>query len=435
MKVLDIITESSTPQIYSIGDSHAVAVATAGKFINLATNGRSTMDSANSAAIDQVTPGSTVVLSAGANDMLNPNKQQVVNHINGLIGKLEQKKCKVFYILFAETDSPKYAKDRNQLRQLVKTSLPSGVEVIDMGKLSVSSGDGIHAPMSWYAASAKQVKAGASSSPAKVSQAPQVATDKTAEAAGAKGSLQVPSSLWHGEDTRAIQQALIDLGYQLPKHGADSYFGPETANVVRKFQKEHGLKVDGQPGPETVGKLNSLAGKKSDTTVPPATRSMQSPDAKKDIPKQGAMVTPGPAKSKGGRNIVDKGDISAYLKSKRMSGNHRIGILANIAGESSFNSAVINPNDKGKRSIGLFQHRAERADSLEAAVPDWQTNWKGQIDFALDEPAGKRYLATKFKTYEQAVEQWVRDFERPADAWGATTARIKVADDLVNNKV
>ena len=161
MKILDIIQESQKSKIYAIGDSHAVAIANTGKFINLATNGRSASDDANDAAINQVTPGSIVVLSAGANDMLSPNKQQTVSRIASLINKLQQKKCKVFYILFAETDSPKYSKDRNQLRQLVEASLPSDIEVIDMGKLSVANGDGIHAPMSWYAGVAKQIKAGA----------------------------------------------------------------------------------------------------------------------------------------------------------------------------------------------------------------------------------------------------------------------------------
>jgi peptidoglycan hydrolase-like protein with peptidoglycan-binding domain len=257
-------------------------------------------------------------------------------------------------------------------------------------------------------------------------------------------SLQVPSSIWHGKDTEAIQQALIDLGYKLPKHGADSFFGPETAQAVRQFQKDNGLKVDGDPGPETIGKLNSLAKKKPDApavaadTPAPVGPARNKADATVKKPEQGAMIAPRtdkPANTTGGKNIVDKGDVSAYLKSKKMSGNHRIGILANIQGESGFNSAVINPNDKGKRSIGFFQHRDDRDRNLEAAVPDWRTNWQGQIDFALSEPAGRRYLSTRFKTYEEAVEQWVRDFERPADTWGATVKRIAIADQLVKNKV
>jgi phenylpyruvate tautomerase PptA (4-oxalocrotonate tautomerase family) len=267
MRILDIIQEATGPQIYSIGDSHAVAIATSGKFINLAKNGRSASDSANDAAINQVAPGSTVVLSAGANDMLSPNKQQIVSRVTSLISKLQQKKCKVFYILFAETDSPKYAKDRNQLRQLVKASLPGDIEVIDMGKLSVANGDGIHAPMTWYANASRQVRSGATQvqapQPANSAQKvePSVANMKPGEDnmahAAATQSLSVPGGNVNPE-VADLQKVLLALGYKLPKHGVDGVRGPETRNAVKQFQKDNGLEVDGDPGPETIGAMNRL---------------------------------------------------------------------------------------------------------------------------------------------------------------------------------
>jgi hypothetical protein len=45
----------------------------------------------------------------------------------------------------------------------------------------------------------------------------------------------------------------------------------------------------------------------------------------------------------------------------------------------------------------------------------WVTNWKGQIDFALSEPAGKQYTRKLFKSPEDATEWWVKHFERPAN--------------------
>jgi peptidoglycan hydrolase-like protein with peptidoglycan-binding domain len=48
------------------------------------------------------------------------------------------------------------------------------------------------------------------------------------------------------------------LGYPLPKHGADGIRGPETKAAVSKFQSDNNLTVDGDPGPETVGKLNDI---------------------------------------------------------------------------------------------------------------------------------------------------------------------------------
>ena len=261
MRILDIIQEAAGPQIYSIGDSHAVAIASTGKFTNLAKDGRSASDSANDAAINQVTPGSTVVLSAGANDMLSPNKQQVVSRVTSLISKLQQKKCKVFYILFAETDNPKYAKDRNQLRQLVKASLPGDIEVIDMGKLSVANGDGIHAPMGWYANASRQVRAGATQ--VQAPQAPQKADSaQKVEPTGETGSVLAIPQGRVGIEVADIQKVLLALGYKLPKHGVDGVRGPETSGVIRQFQKDNALEVDGDPGPETVAALNKLVASK-----------------------------------------------------------------------------------------------------------------------------------------------------------------------------
>jgi hypothetical protein len=52
-----------------------------------------------------------------------------------------------------------------------------------------------------------------------------------------------------------IQNALLALGYQLPKAGADGKFGPETKTALEKFQKDNGLTT-------SVGKMNRLTTKK-----------------------------------------------------------------------------------------------------------------------------------------------------------------------------
>lgn len=41
-----------------------------------------------------------------------------------------------------------------------------------------------------------------------------------------------------GKHVETVQQALVELGYELPKHGVDGDFGSETRRAVKKFQSE-----------------------------------------------------------------------------------------------------------------------------------------------------------------------------------------------------
>lgn len=54
-----------------------------------------------------------------------------------------------------------------------------------------------------------------------------------------------------GEDVKKLQKRLMELGYSLPKYGADGDFGNETLEAVKAFQKDHGLTVDGVVGEKT----------------------------------------------------------------------------------------------------------------------------------------------------------------------------------------
>lgn len=41
-------------------------------------------------------------------------------------------------------------------------------------------------------------------------------------------------------------------------NGIDGYYGPKTANAVKRFQLMHGLAADGIYGPKTKAKLEKL---------------------------------------------------------------------------------------------------------------------------------------------------------------------------------
>ena len=69
-----------------------------------------------------------------------------------------------------------------------------------------------------------------------------------------------------GDEVKELQQALIDLGYDLKKYGADGNFKWETFLAVKEFQKAKGILHDGVVGPETLAALKEAAGATSELT-------------------------------------------------------------------------------------------------------------------------------------------------------------------------
>lgn len=54
-----------------------------------------------------------------------------------------------------------------------------------------------------------------------------------------------------GTDVKALQEFLMQLGYKLPKYGADGEFGSETETAIKAFQKKASVKADGIYGSDT----------------------------------------------------------------------------------------------------------------------------------------------------------------------------------------
>lgn len=68
-----------------------------------------------------------------------------------------------------------------------------------------------------------------------------------------------------GEDVRKLQAQLMELGYELPKYGADGEYGSETATAVKAFQADRGLTADGIAEEKTLAAL--YAGQDNTYTV------------------------------------------------------------------------------------------------------------------------------------------------------------------------
>ena len=58
-----------------------------------------------------------------------------------------------------------------------------------------------------------------------------------------------------GNDVREVQELLRDLGYY--SRSIDGYFGKYTRRGALRFQREHGLKVDGIVGKITLKALQT----------------------------------------------------------------------------------------------------------------------------------------------------------------------------------
>lgn len=148
---------------------------------------------------------------------------------------------------------------------------------------------------------------------------------------------------------------------------------------------------------------------------------------------QKAAVKPAPAPAKPVEIAQAPGSVAwtqvrDYLASKGLSKAHIIGMLANIQHESGFRPQVQVVDSNGLPSGGLFQHNGPRFTTLQQKLGTaWGSNWKGQIDFALSEPDGRRYLSNAFTDPHAASKWWTINFERPAKAKATAQVRAKTA--------
>ena len=115
--------------------------------------------------------------------------------------------------------------------------------------------------------------------------------------------------------------------------------------------------------------------------------------------------------------------VDQYLEQKGVSEVHRDGIIANIKAESNFDPGAV--GDSGQ-SYGLFQHHKERRDAMVGHTgPNWSQNWQAQVDYALSEAPGKRFLRTHFPSSKAATAWWTLYFENPKDAKRKSRERAK----------
>jgi hypothetical protein len=277
MKILDIILES-TSNVVIIGDSIAVGMGGSEPYAKGGINCIETLRRVKEFVASGKAKGATVILSSGASNSVPYELEGGVKKPgNGGLGAVPQqlkalkdagatvvligtgsKKSKAFPGT-SFTGGKKYVVDLTGVNEQLE-AIANAAGVKFLGPLEdfdpamhSGNGDGIH-PYNGYS---KLKQAGSAV-------APQQGNAQKVAPAQAGGTIEVPQGRV-GPAVADIQKVLLALGYKLPKHGVDGVRGPETAGVVRQFQKDNSLEVDGDPGPETVGVLNKLIASKGIT--------------------------------------------------------------------------------------------------------------------------------------------------------------------------
>ena len=71
-----------------------------------------------------------------------------------------------------------------------------------------------------------------------------------------------------GTDVKTLQELLLQLGFSLPKYGADGSFGTETLSALKAFQSKAGIKADGIYGTETHAALMAATADRDEALKP-----------------------------------------------------------------------------------------------------------------------------------------------------------------------
>jgi peptidoglycan hydrolase-like protein with peptidoglycan-binding domain len=158
-----------------------------------------------------------------------------------------------------------------------------------------------------------------------------------------------------GPEVAKMQQALVALGYQLPRFGVDGIRGPETSAAIRKFQLDNNIKIDGIPGPETIKTLNSVIS--ANPAVANKLKSAPPPKVKPRAPVQMPKLQ---------TDSVTQGKIGAvldFIARYESNGNYNIIVGGRVVPELT--SMTLN-------EIYDFQRQMVRGGSASSAVGRYQ---------------------------------------------------------------
>lgn len=370
-------------QVYSVGDSHAEGLAYEKGVINRANGGLSSTHQNNfngrhtknggPVGIETIPKNQIVLIAQGANDTANSMARHrdskgktplvppatIASNVKRVVSAAQAAGHTVVFVLFPNGPgrgkglAQFYGGDyQEEVRSAIKSAV--GVPIVDLdGKGPLP--DGIHATPNAYKSAAQEAiriaKSGQSSTTTPKPQQSGKPVEQPASEGSQLTTIQVPTT--RREPAIAdIQKVLLALGYKLPRHGVDGIRGRETSAAIMLFQKDNGLEVDGDPGPETVGKLNAII-KSRPELLKGITKSTDS-DVK---PGRGSFE-----KRKIDTSTIQDPDFNKKLqKIADKLGVAKSDLIAIMRLESGLDHTIQN---KKSKAIGLIQFMPDTARSL-----------------------------------------------------------------------
>jgi hypothetical protein len=221
-----------------------------------------------------------------------------------------------------------------------------------------------------------------------------------------------------GREIADIQKVLVALGYGLPKYGIDGIRGAETSGAIRAFQKDNNLKVDGDPGPETVGKLNDILKSKPDL----ANKLIKSTvsDVKSRVPDRAIGNYKGDASAGVGETGSAREAVQFFI-SKGWTPAQAAGIVGNLQAESGPNLKT-NAIGDGGRAYGIAQWHPDRQANFQRAYGKniREAGFKEQLAFVQWELENTERKAAamlrRTETPQQAAWAFDEYYERSSGA-------------------
>lgn len=166
----------SGANVYTVGDSHAVAIATHGGkgWVSKAIGGKTSIDKGVQAAVNEIPTNSIIVVSAGANDAANNTRrmqegeryktpEQIAADVASLVALAKTRSPYVYFVLFpngTKPDAPGIQRYYSgKFTEKVRAAIKSAINVPMFDLNGATLYDGVHANAEGYKSIASQIRA------------------------------------------------------------------------------------------------------------------------------------------------------------------------------------------------------------------------------------------------------------------------------------